>query len=118
MKKENKDQYVLKYRYRDDRLSDLVHYLENSSGDKVYPCKDVLNALGVPTDADDCVKYADVSSFIEDMDNINTINSANSKKSKIAFECMQCGYRAESTTDISSWQFCPHCGSIFAPYYF
>ncbi len=121
MRKENKDRYVLKYRRRDDRLSDLSHYLEQHHRERgLYPSGDVLDALGmtpVTDDGCDFVKYRDISLFMEDMDNINTLNLVkDDEEGDIVFECMQCWYRAKNA-DISDWQFCPACGAIFAPYY-
>ena len=129
MKTKNKDEAVLHFRHREDRLSDLAHYLEKHYHENgLYPGKDVLLALGMQTlTGDGCVDglvdYRNISYFMSDMDNWLTSNKAEHPdiygpvEDGVTFECGECGYVAKDI-DVSSWQFCPHCGSIFAPYYF
>lgn len=119
---ENKDEAVLHFRHREDRLSDLAHYLEKNHRESgLYPGKDILLALGMQTlTSDGCVEglvsYKDISYFMEDMDNWLTSNKAERPdiygpvEEGITFECSACGFDGWVDT-ASVTRFCPDCGA-------
>ncbi len=114
-KRLTEDSYVLNDKKRSDYACDALEFIEKS-GSNMIPLAGLADCVGLQPDWRGCIPRMKVLDFIETFTPEYAWNKARAGDGPdINFHCSVCHYKTKA--DITSWQFCPHCGSCWAPYY-
>lgn len=116
-KRLTEDSYVLNDKKRSDYSFDLLEFVERS-GDTMISLKGLADCVGLQPDRQGRITRTKALDFIETFNPEgawNQVDYYGDDDPDISFHCSVCHYKTKA--DTTSWQFCPHCGTCFAPYY-